>query len=510
MIINHFKPSINKKVIFFLFLISYFIYNSIHLLDFFYVHSDETWLIGLSKSMFENKNLRMTEAFFDLYPRTIHALRLFYVFLQGLFTQIFDNTIYGGRMLSLISGIGSLYFLKQWLSKHKVAFSIQLLTLLLIGFQLQFMMTIHSARQESLILFAMVLCLNYYNHKYSPYILGMITGLSISIHPNSFLIFSGLLALMVYDLIRKTISIKKISLYILNVSLWALLFITLSLLLNNNFIDEYINYGRSLGVVDFNISRPKGFYYYYYKIYHMIAGTYFLVNNKVILILSFLSYMLALLLMLFKKNKSEVIIQSFFMVTGINIGLIIIGRYNQTSIIFPLFFFFLLIIAILLNLKIKTRIIQLLLIGLLAYQLSLTFNHINHQAYDSQTYLKEALEVIPENSVILGNINLLNHFEDSTFYDYRNLWHLSGHEVLDYIEKRKIEYILWPEEMSYIYPQEKWHILYGPMAYYPTLVTFLDDQTLVKVFESKTYGNRISRYVNTYPWKINIYKVHSY
>lgn len=143
---------------------------------------------------------------------------------------------------------------------------------------------------------------------------------------------------MVYDLFRKKIILKTIFIYIGLVTLWAAGFIGLSLLLNNNFIHEYINYGRSLGIVDFNISRSSGFYYYYYKIYHQIAGTYYLVNNRLLLLVSFVSYGIGLIMIIFHKTKANLLIHPFFMVTGINIGLFIIGRYNQTAIIFPLFF----------------------------------------------------------------------------------------------------------------------------------------------------------------------------
>lgn len=504
------KVEMKKDLIFIFFITLYFLYNSLHLLDFFYVHSDETWLIGLSKAMFDHKTFQMTEPFFDLYPRTIHGLRLVYVILQGLFIQLFQSSIYAGRFLSLISGTLTLWFLKKWLSKEKLSFMSQMMILIFIGLQLQFLMTLHSARQESLILLAMVACLYFYDHKYNALILATITGLSIAIHPNSFLIFTGFISLMVFDWMRKKISLKTILIYGFIVSLWAGFFVFVSLLLNNNFISEYINYGRSLGVVDFNISRTSGFYYYYYKIYQQIAGTYYLVNNRLILLASLVAYIIGLIMILLNKTKAKLIIYPFFMVTGINIGLFIIGRYNQTAIIFPLFFLMVLIMGLINKLPIKKFFLYGILGLMVIFQGSISYEHIVTQNYDSQESLEAALKDIPKDAVILGNINLLNHFEDQVFYDYRNLWHLSGPQVLDYIQERNIDYIIWPEEMAYIYPQEKWHILYGPMAYYPDLADFLEDQTLVKSIESKTYGNRISRYVNTYPWQIQIYKVHSY
>jgi len=65
--------------------------------------------------------------------------------------------------------------------------------------------------------------------------------------------------------------------------------------------------------------------------------------------------------------------------------------------------------------------------------------------------------------------------------------------------------------MSYIKKTSpKWDILYGPLAYYDSMMKYLKKCELVESFESKTYGMRIARYVNTYPWKIDIYKVPSH
>ena len=42
-----------------------------------FVHSDESWLAGLSRAMLEEKSIRVTEPFFDARPRYPHGIKLF-------------------------------------------------------------------------------------------------------------------------------------------------------------------------------------------------------------------------------------------------------------------------------------------------------------------------------------------------------------------------------------------------------------------------------------------------
>ena len=82
----------------------------------------------------------------------------------------------------------------------------------------------------------------------------------------------------------------------------------------------------------------------------------------------------------------------------------------------------------------------------------------------------------------------------------------------DYINKNKIEYIIYPEEMDFIYnSRPSWNILYGNLyPYYSEMQQFLKQKTkLIKIFSSSTYGMRIVRKIGQKDWSVKIYKVNS-
>ena len=55
-----------------------------NLLVFPFVHSDESWLAGLSRDMLAAGNLGVTESFFDAKPRVPHAMKsLFHLMHMG-------------------------------------------------------------------------------------------------------------------------------------------------------------------------------------------------------------------------------------------------------------------------------------------------------------------------------------------------------------------------------------------------------------------------------------------
>ena len=47
-----------------------------------FVHSDESWLAGLTRGMMEEGSIGVTEAFFDLKPRYPHGIKTFFHVMQ--------------------------------------------------------------------------------------------------------------------------------------------------------------------------------------------------------------------------------------------------------------------------------------------------------------------------------------------------------------------------------------------------------------------------------------------
>ena len=489
----------NNKWLIPIFFILYLIIHLCFLVDFPFIHSDESWLSGFTRHVMTTGTFKVSEPFFNEYPRAIHGLRIVFVSLQSLFIRLFGYSPFSVRLLSLIASTFTLWFVNLILKYLSWSSLYRVLSLLLISLQIQFIYASHLARQDVLILLMMTSAFYITLKKKRPVLTGSLIGLSIGIHPNSFLIACGIGLIYLVDVIKKETSIKELLLLITTTTLWAALFITISLSLNPNFVHDYLSFGESLGVVNYEFNRFEGFYYYYYKLFHQIGGTYLLLPIRFEILLLPLTIIIGMYHLISFKNKSLTSI--FLMILGINMGYLIIGRYNQTAIIFTLFFLMLFWIVFL-----KTLIPdKVFWITLLIIAIFNGYNSYPMVTVDNDSY-QELGEYLQLEGRVLGNLNLEYHLKEGQLIDYRNLWDTTDFE--GYIKEHDIKYIIVPEEMSYIKKTSpKWDILYGPLPYYDDMMRYLENCEVTDSFESKTYGMRIARYINTYPWTIKIYKV---
>ena len=76
-----------------------------NLLVFPFVHSDESWLAGLSRDMLAAGNLGVTESFFDAKPRVPHAMKSLFHLMQMGAVGLGGFSVGSVRMLSLLAGI---------------------------------------------------------------------------------------------------------------------------------------------------------------------------------------------------------------------------------------------------------------------------------------------------------------------------------------------------------------------------------------------------------------------
>ncbi|MCH4888442.1 DUF2029 domain-containing protein [Acidaminobacter sp. JC074] len=491
---NNIKKYIRKYDIY-IFLTIFFIINLVFLTKFPFIHSDESWLSGFSRQVME-VGFKTSETFFIEYPRAVHGLRSVFTGLQIIFINLFGYSVFSVRLLSLTASTVSLYFLHKILDKRGIREFENILMLVIVACHIQFVYVSHIARQESIIMMVMVITYYLNIEKAKPILTGCLIGLAVGVHPNSLLIALGIGLVYLYKIYIRETRFRDLVKLIVTTGLFALMFVIFSFLLNPNFIADYMAFGESLGVVNFEYSRLSGFYLYYVKLFKEIGGTYQLYNIKPDIILMVISLLPGIYAVLKKKDFAS----SFLMVLAINIGLMIIGRYNQTAVIFVLLFNGLFYLQLIHSFKYKYV--------LLAFVLILTVNNSWSDIKiknDDYGLLKDHLQL---EGKVLGNLNLDYHLDNGQLIDYRNLWYIEDFEA--YIEKHDIDYIILPEEMSYIKKTSpKWDILYGPLPYYDSMVKYLETCKLVDSFESKTYGMRIARYVNTYPWKIDIYKVPS-
>ncbi len=502
------------------------------------VHSDEAWLAGLTHSMMAKGSVFTTESFFDLMPRTPHLIKVFYHGLQMPLISLFGYTIFSVRILSFIALLATIIILYLWLDQNNEKKILNLLILIFITSHIQIIYASHFARQEMVLITLLMLCIFLYQEDNNKVLgLGLTLGLSIGIHPNSFIIAAMVGILILKDTLIKKLSLKRLIHFILTIGFFALIFAGISLIMNPNFISEYFQYGQTLGVDAGPVSRLMNFRDFYLKVFYQITGTYYIPNINYILIIGYSLVLLHIAIIPFtliirRSYKKDIInyLSSWpfnlaLMTVAFNIALFIIGRYNTTSIVFLVFILLLLtgqslvslkdylpkkeISFLKLSLSLPSSLISLILIFFILLNIKVVYE--DYQAIagsDYNRYQDQLRTAIPENAIILGNLSSGFVFKDQVFYDIRNIAFLGDQSISDYIKDRGINTIIYYEEYDYIHRNPMWTILYGDDDYYYELNQFLQKNTTLKAsFEDAFYGSRIIRYMGDYPWKIFIYEV---
>ena len=509
----------------------FFILNLFVLTNFPFIHSDEAWLSGLSRQIMQTENLTSTETFFDLLPRHPHAFKIFFHLLQIIFIKIFDYQIFTFRLISLLAGSLSLYFF------YKISFliikskTLSLGSLIILAVDIHFIYSSHLARQEIILILIMLTAIYYFlkniafkntsnlylksNSEHSiikDTILGLILGAAIGFHPNAFIIALPLIIIYSWNLFfNKNTTFKNYLSFGGSLALIALVFIYVSFQLDPNFIGNYSSYGASLGVLDSFLVKLKNLKAFYLKLFYRVSGTYYVPPIKFQLLFFAAVTLISLLKLIFKRKKINLYL--ILSLLAVNLGYLIIGRYNQTSIIFIFPIAYLLFINLIkdLNLRMAGTII---LVTAVILSLNSGITVLNDSHYNYQDYLEEIAEVVPQDARVLANLNTDYYFENGSLFDYRNLAYLEENNLsfADYIDKNKIEYIIYPEEMDFIYnSRPSWNILYGNLyPYHSEMQHFLDQETkLIKSFSNSTYAMRIVREIGQKEWSVKIYKVNS-
>lgn len=505
-----------------LYLIVYGIVSFFTLKIFPFVHSDEPWLAGLSLAYLKHGSPFVTEPFFDLMPRQPHMIKSLFHALQALFIAVGGYSLFSVRLLSLLASLLALVLINKLLTKlfrHRI---ITTLFLILFSLNLQFVYASHFARQEILLFVTLVISTlalaqpaDWNSQKIVT--LGGVIGLSIGFHPNAFIIAVMVGTCLLYEWFNKRLTLKALFLFCGVLGLSGLFYIGISLIGNPNFFQDYWSFGQTLAVNAPPIDRLENFKHFYIKLYQQISGTYYLPDLKLAMIISGITFLLGSYTLLFPKDKKQPEALRFIglwlsMIIGYNCAVFIIGRYNPTSILFVVLPFFLLFFQLVTYyFKNRTLTIALLscLIAISAYQTGSELILHRNDTYNS--YLNEIQDHLPDNPIVLGNLNSGFAFESIPFYDIRNLYYLDQQSVADYIRQRKINTIIYYEGYDYIHRNPKWQILYGDdSAYYEPLNTLLKENgTLLHHFENPQYGNRIVDYMGDYPWAIHIYYLKS-
>lgn len=483
------------------------------------VHSDELWLKGLTEEMVESGTFQVTEPFYNLYPRVVHPFRWLYHSIQVVIYAVMGSSVFSMRFVSLIGGLLSLWiFYKLALDRFNNKWTALILSSLL-ALNIQFVASAHTGRQESWILFFMLLNIYLiYSKQLNPLAYSLVILLSIGIHPNSFLIGLSSAALMTSQILTKERPIKDLMKLIGFTVCGVAIYLVIGFTWNPDLIQKYFEFGSSLGVDAPPVSRLEGFYWFWFKLYSRIGGTYDLYNIKMELILLGLALLgMPYLLLRNKRSNFRSALHQLAIITSLGLGLFIIGRYNQTSVVFIMPFLILLLGEYLLPLTKSKYWISLLLIVVASYHLydnlDLYYTEMAYyRPYDE--VMEDIHSIVPKDARVLGNLNMITAFENRNFLDVRNLGFLkeNGYDFESYVRANNIEYIILHDEMEYLAKTTpKWDFLYIDISYYPDMMDFLDTSaTLVGSVDNPVYAMRITRYSGTFPWQTKIYRINSY
>lgn len=493
----------------------WFVLNLLFLNKFPFMHSDESWLAGLTRSMM-NGGLDSTETFFDLLPRYPHAIKTIFHLLQMIFIRIMGYNLFSVRLISLIAAAISLVLLYKIGSRFFKSVKTAFWATVFLSVSIQFVYASHFARQETLILMGM-LAVTYFMMKNKGFwtwkkdaALAAMTGVFIGVHPNSFLIAmcAGAVYLF-YIIIEDRVKWKNLLLYVLFTGIAAGIFIGISYIFDGNFITHYLTYGSELGVKSTLSLKTEGILYYYKKLFMQTSVTYYTPHIRAELIIFALASV-GTIIAAYKKRHMLIILLPML---AVNLGFIIIGRYSQPGVVL-IFPFGALLLFALLEHSPKTKIpiaSALLCAAILTNSIIGVMPYINAEYKD---YLDEVAEYVPADAAVLANLNAEFTFDAGRLHDYRNLAYLqnNGLDFNAYMESRSIEYIIYPEEMDFIYKRRPvWNVVYGNLyPYYEQMHKFLANECeLVHEFYSP-YAMRIVQFAGDKDWSVRIYKVKEY
>jgi len=514
------KSLLNKKTIWLTLLSLSVMFSLLTLKSFPFLHSDEPWLSGLAREISLSGSFASTEPFFDLYPRHPHALKIIFHSLQILFMHWGGYNYLSFRLMSFFAGLLCLflfYRINTKLLPHPLL-AFGMTTLLSVN--IQFIYASHFARQEILLLAilcgSILLLLRKGRGTVVPS--AMLIGLGIGFHPNALIIFLASLAFLFSQFLFESRKARDLYIFCGIFLAWGIFFLSLSFYFNSNFISDYLSFGKSLGVTSGLAQKFQGFFSYYAKIFLRISGTYYLPEIRV-------EFLFALFIIIFSSGKiffyglskknHKTIAALLLSLLGLNLGIILIGRYNATSIIFNIPLLLLLLGQILPG-KIKERN-NLLAILVMFSLLGSLYNIIPEvRSRDSyQDYLNAVSSYVSPEAKVLANLNLEYYFENGKLLDYRNLSHLPENNLSfsTYLAQRKIEYIILPQEIETIYQERpRWNDLYGnPHYYYEELEAFLKEScTLLGEFHAPTYAMRLVFYMPQKEGWVRVYRIDNY
>lgn len=511
-----------------LYLFVYGIFSASFLTGFPFVHSDESWLAGLSQDMLASGSLSVTESFFDARPRYPHAVKSLFHLLQMGFIQIFGFSIDSVRLLSLITGLVFLlvfYFLiKRMTKREKLAFGITVL----FSLDVEFFYVSHFARQEIflglfLVLGLLVLlrapgAIKRINTRQAV-IAAAFTGISVGFHPNSFLLACSLGCIILFYTLVSGKKGKPLLAYIGVTGGIAACFVAVSFYFDSLFPIHYVQNGAMEFDIDASVASKAGeLGGFFQRLFTKSSGTYYVTELRFSLLLfAFLIVFLGIYAVVMKKQEIGAVLAGVLGLTG---GMILIGRYNQTSVFFFFPFGYLLLGLFLSEVEKKSRyLIFAVVLGITVFISGREIKpYLEKEGYHA--YLEEIEALVPADKKVLANLNTGFYFEQGCLRDYRNLPYITNSEAVvsmsemcrleNYIRENEIEYILYSTELEYIYEHRPYfNVIYGDSRFVPVLKEFCEESCeLTGEFVNTEYGSRVIGVMGQEQYShVQVYKV---
>lgn len=508
--------------LFFCYAAVYFVLNLLFLTDFPFVHSDEAWLSGLSRNMLETGSLGVTETFFNIKPRNPHAIKTIFHLVQIAFIKLFGYSIFAFRLISLLCALPCLWFTYRIGERLGGSKNAGLFAAVILSLDVQFIYAGHFARQEMPVLLCMlaVFYLLISGKKHAYIWAGVVTGLSVGLHPNSFLVATmGAFVCAAIWVLNRRVRWKEPLAYAGITAAFAAFFVALSLSFNKSFFRDYLAYGEEFEVAAPMGSKIKETWPYFQRLYYRVSGTYYTPEIRFELILFLLLIVCAAVFLLFKplrKHINEKLILPLAAIVGIWAGMAIVGRYNQTYVVFFFPFCYLLAAMLLASLLKKRALAKRIAAVCLCAAVAAGTAFMVVPVLQSQRgayghYLDEIALAVPPNAKTIGNLNAEYHFENGALLDYRNLSYLKAEDITlrQYIADNEVEYLIISDELLLLYElRPVWNGIYGNINYLDQLDEIIEECVLVHEFTDNLYGVRLVRYQNSgRDFNIRIYRL---
>ena len=495
----------------FIYLGIWFVLGLLFLDKFPFMHSDESWLSGLSRAMMSS-GPGVTEPFFDLLPRYPHAIKILFHAVQMPFILVMGYNLFAVRLVSLVFGTAALYVFYRLC---RVLFKGEIKALIMtavLSFDVQFIYASHMARQEIIITFGLLLALYYVISRIDEWgwkkdiITGVLVGVFVGVHPNSLMIAFAAGLLYVYYVCTGKLKIRNLLALVGVVAAFAGVFVGISLSFDSQFLQNYQKIGQALGIDMTMWEKVQYLPGWFGRLFTRVSGTYYTPPVQLQLVLFGAGAAGALAAAFFKRDVLKLLLP----IAGVVAATMLIGRYSQPGVVllFPLCWLLVFWFVDKLPKVLGIVVPALLAAAVMAVSLFAIVPGLND---DYDDYISRIEDTITEGSMVLANLNAEYAMGEGKMLDYRNLAYLdeAGLSFAEYIEQNGIEYIVYPEEMDFIAERRPvWNIVYGNIIpYYDDMKIFLEEECSVAAEFTSPYAMRIVRYSYAQQWKVTIYKV---